>query len=164
MTRTDNHVSLLPGIVYLLTPICLVWAKPRIVMYPPGGSSVADGVKVMRVAQKEAKGFIKEEDWEAAKPTKMRENGRYDAIVEKHRPGWISWDDQFVDELKTTLKAMQVFCLLPVWYMADSGTNTILTNMAGSLTTDSLPNDLMQVRYFSFPSSPLPFHSMLYKP
>ena len=82
---------------------------------------MADGIKVMRVAQHEAKGFIKDKDWEAAKPTKLMESGEYDAIAEKHRPGWISWDDQFVDELKTTIKAMQVFCFMPIWYMADGG-------------------------------------------
>ncbi|KAK5130759.1 hypothetical protein LTR08_001704 [Meristemomyces frigidus] len=135
---------LLPGIVYLLCPLCMVWAKPRITMYPPGGSSVADGAKVVSLVYKDAKRLkANDENWEAVKPTNMVANGKYDAIAAGHKPGWISWDDEFVDELKTTLKAFSVFAIMPIWYMADGGTTTILTNMAGSMTTNSLPNDLL---------------------
>lgn len=137
-------VSLLPGLVYLLTPVCMLWAKPRITMYPPGGSSVADSAKVVRLVYGNLKGLkASDEDWEAAKPTNMRESGKYDVVAANHSTGWISWDDKFVDELKTTLKAFAVFSLMPIWYMADGGTTTVLTNMAGSMTTNGLPNDLL---------------------
>ena len=113
-------------------------------MYPPGGSSVADGAKVVSLVYKEARGVkARDEHWEAVKPSKMMENGKYDVVADRHKPGWISWDDQFVDEMKTTFKAFRVFALMPIWYMADGGTNTILTNMAGSMTTNGLPNDLL---------------------
>lgn len=122
----------------------MMWAKPRITMYPPGGSSVADGAKVVRLVYKNVEGLkTKDEDWEAVKPTKMRESGKYDVVASSHKPGWISWDDTFVDELKITLKAFSVFAIMPIWYMADGGTTTVLTNMAGSMTTNGLPNDLL---------------------
>ncbi|KAL1587632.1 hypothetical protein WHR41_03637 [Cladosporium halotolerans] len=148
-TFTEKHIGfwlayLLPGIVYMLMPICLLWAKPRIIMYPPGGSSVADGIKVIRLVHQRAEHLsTTDADWEAVKPTNLEISGNYDAVASKHRPGWISWDDEFVDELRTTLKAFWVFAFLPLWYMADGGTNTILTNMAGSMTTNGLPNDLL---------------------
>lgn len=113
-------------------------------MYPPGGSTVADGIKVIRLVHQRAKHLsTTDADWEAVKPTSLEISGNYDAIASKHKPGWISWDDEFVDELRTTLKAFWVFAFLPLWYMADGGTNTILTNMAGSMTTNGLPNDLL---------------------
>jgi POT family proton-dependent oligopeptide transporter len=113
-------------------------------MYPPGGSSVADGVKVVRLVHKQAAHLkTTDADWEAVKPTNLEASGQYDTVVAKYKPGWISWDDDFVDELRTTLKAFWVFAFLPLWYMADGGTNTILTNMAGSMTTNGLPNDLL---------------------
>jgi POT family proton-dependent oligopeptide transporter len=137
-------LSLSPGIVYMLMPACLLWAKPRITMYPPGGSSVADGVKIVRLVHKQAAHLkTTDADWEAVKPTNLEASGQYDTVAAKHKPGWISWDDDFVDELRTTLKAFWVFSFLPLWYMADGGTNTILTNMAGSMTTNGLPNDLL---------------------
>lgn len=121
-----------------------MWTKPRIVMFPPGGSSVADATKVVSLVCKEAKSLrTKDEDWEAVKPTNLKNSGKYEEISTKHKPGWISWDDQFVDELRTTLKAFRVFALMPIWYMADGATTTILTNMAGSMTTNGLPNDLL---------------------
>jgi POT family proton-dependent oligopeptide transporter len=113
-------------------------------MYPPGGSSVADGVKVVRLVHKQAAHLkTTDADWEAVKPTNLEASGQYDTVVAKYKPGWISWDDDFVDELRTTLKAFWVFAFLPLWYMADGGTNTIFTNMAGSMTTNGLPNDLL---------------------
>jgi POT family proton-dependent oligopeptide transporter len=128
----------------MLMPICLLWAKPRITMYPPGGSSVADGIKVIRIVHNQASHLKPTEaDWEAAKPTKIKSSSQYEALAAQHKPNWISWDDDFVDELRTTLKAFWVFAFLPLWYMADGGTNTILTNMAGSMTTNGLPNDLL---------------------
>lgn len=139
-----DFLSLLPGLVYMMAPLCMMWAKPRITMYPPGGSSVADGAKVVRLVYKEAKGLMtKDEDWEAVKPTNMMESGTYDVVAARHKAGWISWDDKFVDELRTTLKSLRVFALLPIWYMADGATTTVLTNMAGSMTTNGLPNDLL---------------------
>jgi hypothetical protein len=120
-------LSLSPGIVYMLMPACLLWAKPRITMYPPGGSSVADGVKIVRLVHKQAAHLkTTDADWEAVKPTNLEASGQYDTVAAKHKPGWISWDDDFVDELRTTLKAFWVFSFLPLWYMADGGTNTIL--------------------------------------
>lgn len=114
-------------------------------MYPPGGSSVADGIKVIGLVVKGAKGFkTTDEHWESVKPSQMRQDGTFDNIAEHHKAGWVSWDDKFVDELRTTLKAFWVFSFMPIWYLADGGTTTILTNMAGSLTTNGLPNDLLQ--------------------
>ncbi|TVY47768.1 Peptide transporter [Lachnellula occidentalis] len=135
---------MLPCVVYMFCPLCMLWVKSRIVMYPPGGSSVGDGAKVIGLVYKEAHGFkTKDEHWDAVKPSKMMETGKFDTVGDKHKPDWISWDDKFVDEVRTTLKACRVFALMPIWYMADGGTTTILTNMAGSMTTNGLPNDLL---------------------
>ncbi|ORY25526.1 POT family-domain-containing protein [Naematelia encephala] len=135
---------LLPGIVYMLMPPCLLWVRSRITLYPASGSSVVDATKVTRLAIKHSKALkVTPESWEAVKPSNLRATGEFEALEAKHKPGWISWDDKFVDELKATFRAFRVFIFFPIWYLADGGTNSILTNMAGSMTTNGLPNDLL---------------------
>ena len=126
----------------MFMPIALLWVRKRIVVYPAAGSSVGDAAKVVRLAiQQKGSLRLKEDSWDLAKPSTMRENGEYDIVASKHKAGWISWDDQFVDEVKATVKALRVFILFPFWYMADGGTNSILTSMAGSMTTNGLPSE-----------------------
>ncbi|WWD10490.1 hypothetical protein V865_008626 [Kwoniella europaea PYCC6329] len=135
---------MLPGICFLLQPLALLWARRRITHYPPSGSSVGDSFKVIGQVLKRIKGSKGTGDaWESVKPTNMHANGEFEELAAKHKPGYFSYDDQFVDEVKATLKALRVFILLPAWYLADGGTDSILTNMAGSMTTNGLPNDLL---------------------
>ncbi|WWC61493.1 uncharacterized protein I303_104077 [Kwoniella dejecticola CBS 10117] len=135
---------MLPGICFLLQPLSLLWVRSRITHYPPSGSSVGDAFKVVRlIIQRGRSGHGTEDKWESIKPTNLRASGEYDQIASKHKAGWISFDDQFVDEVKATLKALRVFVFLPAWYLADGGTDSILTNLAGSMTTNGLPNDVL---------------------
>jgi hypothetical protein len=98
--------------------------------------------KVTRLALKRSKGLrVTDDAWESVKPSNLQAHGEVEAIESKHKPRWISWDDQFVDEIKATLRALRVFVFFPVWYMADGGTNSILTSMAGSMTTNGLPSE-----------------------
>ncbi|WWC85153.1 uncharacterized protein L201_000010 [Kwoniella dendrophila CBS 6074] len=135
---------MLPGICFLLQPLSLLWVKKKITHYPPSGSSVGDAFKVIGLVIKRSKGLKGFGDaWESIKPTNLRSSGEYEELASKHKQGWISFDDQFVDEVKSTLKAIRVFIFLPAWYLADGGTDSILTNMAGSMTTNGLPNDIL---------------------
>ncbi|OCF72197.1 hypothetical protein I204_07462 [Kwoniella mangroviensis CBS 8886] len=137
---------MLPGICFLLQPLALLYARKRITHYPPSGSSVGDAFKVLRQVAGRVKGlnFKSADDaWESVKPSNLRAKGEYAQLAAKHKPGYFSYDDQSVDEVKATLKALRVFIFLPAWYLADGGTNSILTNMAGSMTTNGLPNDLL---------------------
>ncbi|WRT66804.1 uncharacterized protein IL334_003767 [Kwoniella shivajii] len=135
---------MLPGFCFLLQPLSLLWVRSRITHFPPSGSSVGDAFKVIGQVLKRGKGLKgTEETWDSLKPSSLRANGEYEQLEATHKPGWISWDDQFVDEVKATLKALRVFVFLPAWYLADGGTDSILTNMAGSMTTNGLPNDIL---------------------
>ena len=51
--------------------------------------------------------------------------------------------DKFVDDLRVTVIACKIFLFQPIWALADGGLNSIITNMAGSMTTNGLPNDLL---------------------
>ncbi|KAJ7084827.1 PTR2-domain-containing protein [Mycena belliarum] len=133
---------LIPGILYILMPVTLVFAYPRLVRLPPQGSVVLDSFKVFRTLFTRAglKGMLKGgENWNVAKPTNIAASG---GLKNKER-GWITWDDDFVDELKRTITACKLFLFLPIFSMAGDGLSTIQNNQGASLTTNGAPNDLL---------------------
>ncbi|KAF7298451.1 PTR2-domain-containing protein [Mycena kentingensis (nom. inval.)] len=133
---------LLPGIVYILMPIVLVIVAPKLVRLPPQGSVVVDAFKVFRTISSRA-GFVGMlkggENWEVAKPTNIAAAGG----LQKKSEGWVTWDDDFVDELKRTLVACKLFLFLPLFSLADDGLGTIQNSQGASLTTNGAPNDLL---------------------
>ncbi|CAK5281057.1 unnamed protein product [Mycena citricolor] len=131
---------LVPGILYMLMPITLVIVYPKLVRLPPQGSVVLDAFRVFRTIFERAglKGMLKGGDnWNLAKPTSFATSD------ELERTSRIRWDDEFVDELKRTIKACKLFLFLPIFSLADGGVSVILANQGASMTTDGAPNDLL---------------------
>nr|GAT56475.1 PTR2-domain-containing protein [Mycena chlorophos] len=133
---------LLPGILYILMPITLVVVYPKLVRLPPQGSVVLDAFKVFKTIFSRAgfRGMIKGgENWNVAKPSNIAASGGL-----KNKPAtWLTWDDDFVDELKRTIAACKLFLFLPIFSIADGGLGTIQNNQGASLTTNGAPNDLL---------------------
>lgn len=70
--------------------------------------------------------------WENAKPSFARRND------------WFTWDDEFVNDVRQTLRACQVAAFLPIYWSANMQLGTNLVSMASTLRTDGIPNDLLQ--------------------
>ncbi|KAJ7184518.1 PTR2-domain-containing protein [Mycena filopes] len=133
---------LLPGIIYMLMPIALVIVYPKLVRVPPQGSVVLDALKVFKTLFTRAGflGMIKGGDnWNVAKPSNIEAVGG----LKNKNTAWITWDDDFVDELKRTIVACKLFLFLPIFNIADDGISTIQNNQGASLTTNGAPNDLL---------------------
>ncbi|KAF7294596.1 PTR2-domain-containing protein [Mycena indigotica] len=133
---------LLPGILYILMPITLVVVYSKLVRLPPQGSVVLDSFKVFKTLHERAgfKGMMKGGDnWNVAKPSNIEAAGG----LKTKKAGWITWDDEFVDELKRTIVACKLFLFLPIFSLADDGLGTIQNNQGASLRTDGAPNDLL---------------------
>ena len=105
----------LPTAVFLLCPIILWIGRNRYARSPPTGSVLATAFRLWRFAARgkwslnpvktyrnlSAPGF-----WENAKPSKLS--------VET-RPAWMTFDDQWVDEVQRGVKACAVFCWFPIY-------------------------------------------------
>ncbi|KAJ7348907.1 PTR2-domain-containing protein [Mycena albidolilacea] len=133
---------LLPGILYMIMPIALVIVYPRLVRLPPQGSVVLESFKVFRTLFSRAgfTGILKgRENWNVAKPSNIEAAGG----LKNKSTGWVTWDDDFVDELKRTIVACKLFLFLPIFNIADDGISTIQNNQGASLTTNGAPNDLL---------------------
>lgn len=135
---------LTPGIFYLIMPVGLLWVQSRLILYPPKGAETLDAfkaIKVMWTRAGVATGFKGgDELWDQAKPSVIAkdESPKSQGLLSR-----INWDDKFVDDLRITVIACKIFLFQPIWALADGGLNSIITNMAGSMTTNGLPNDLL---------------------
>ena len=138
---------LLPGILYMLMPIVLAIGYKRLYKAPPQGSVLVETMKVFRVLlgnggwkKMLSKAKTPEGDsafWVRAKPSYIRETeGSVD--LEK-----VFWDDKFVDEIKQSIYACQVFLVTPIFVLADGGIGNQLNDMSVAMTLDGAPNDLI---------------------
>ena len=57
--------------------------------------------------------------------------------------GQVFWDDRFVDEIKQSIHACQVFLLIPFFSMADGGIGNSLNSMSTAMVLNGAPNDLI---------------------
>jgi hypothetical protein len=102
----------LPTVVFLLCPIVLFLGRNRYVRSPPTGSVLATALRLWRYAARgrwslnpvtcvrrlRASGF-----WDDAKPSAVEKR-------EGSKPTWMTFDDQWVDEVRRGLAACAVFC------------------------------------------------------
>ncbi|KAJ7266315.1 PTR2-domain-containing protein [Mycena rebaudengoi] len=118
---------LVPGILYGLMPIVLVIVYPKLVRLPPQGSVVLDAFKVFNTLFSRAGlgGMLKGGDnWNVAKPSNIEAAGG----LPKKKAGWVTWDDDFVDELKRTIVACRLFLFLPIFSITNGAPNDLLQN------------------------------------
>ncbi|OJJ45859.1 hypothetical protein ASPZODRAFT_152832 [Penicilliopsis zonata CBS 506.65] len=131
---------LLPGLVYLLMPVILLFAYKRTVKVPPQGNVLGDVFRVLRVSFGEH-GFrrLGSQAWfDAAKPSILARQGVHTI---RGRP--ISWTDEFVEDVRRTVIACQIFAFYPLYALNDNGVGTIQNAQGGSMTKRGAPNDLI---------------------
>jgi POT family proton-dependent oligopeptide transporter len=104
----------LPTIVFLLCPIILLIGRNRYARSPPTGSVLASAMRLLRYASrgrwslnpiKMIHNFNAPDFWESVKPSRLGDR----------RPRWMTFDDQWVDEVKRGFKACAVFCWYPIY-------------------------------------------------
>jgi len=123
---------LLPTIVYMILPPLLWYLKPRLLLKPPGGSDLGNVFRVLGLAIKGG-GLTKigrDGFWDSAKPSV---NGRTD----------LGWDDQFVRDVQRTFQAAGIFCFFPIFNINDGGLGAAADALSVMLTTNGVPNDLL---------------------
>jgi len=147
---------LIPSAVFLCTPVVLLASYKLYYKVPPKGSIVLEVMSATKIASG-ASGFWKNpfkktngSMWEYAKPTyyltrsEKGEQPRQLTDVERRRASRIVWDDAFVDEVKRTLRACQIFLFYPLYWISYNQITTNLVSMAGTMTLNGTPNDLIQ--------------------
>ncbi|KAF8574983.1 PTR2-domain-containing protein [Ramaria rubella] len=151
-TELEHNVGfwasfILPTIVFLGTPIVLIAANKTYHKVPPRGSIVVETYRVWRIA---LRGFwtnpikyLKESRstgvWNRAKPSFVLGDAQA-----RDKNGWLIWDDAFVDEVKRTAKACQIFLFYPLYWISYNQITTNLISMAADMSLHGVPNDLFE--------------------
>jgi dipeptide/tripeptide permease len=131
---------LLPGIIYLLLPTLLLVLYKRLITTPPGGSQLTNFFKVIGISIKRNGiwKFGRRNYLDVAKPSDLAGQG---ITTIKGKP--ITWTDGFVEDVRRSLEACQIFLFFPIFFLNDGGIGNIQTSQGGSMTTNGAPNDIL---------------------
>ncbi|KAI0746828.1 oligopeptide transporter [Daedaleopsis nitida] len=133
----------LPTAVFLLCPIVLWIGRNSYTRSPPQGSVFSKAIRIWRTAMKGKwsanpvtviKNMSAPEFWETAKPSKYQG---------EEKPSWMTFDDQWVDEVKRGFKACRVFVWYPIYWLTYNQLTQNLTSQAATMNTHGLPNDIL---------------------
>lgn len=132
-----------PGILYAISPFILFWCSRRLYKAPPQGSVFLECCSVVKVCFQNGNWkllFKRSKEvsfWDAARPSVIHER---DGQVDTQK---VFWDDRFVDEIRESIKACQVFFLIPIFQLADGGIGAMENAMSAAMRLDGAPNDVM---------------------
>ncbi|WVR06638.1 hypothetical protein IAU60_003670 [Kwoniella sp. DSM 27419] len=110
---------LIPGVIFLAMPFLLRIVQPHLVTAPPPSSSA------LVDAYEQAKTLI---------PTAGVSAKLEDGTDSSQAGG---------SEMKGVIQALKLFSLFVVYNIADGGLNTLVTSLAGCMTTNGVPNDFL---------------------
>lgn len=117
---------LLPTILFAACPVILLIMKKRYTLSPPTGSVLGKFFKMFGMAMRgnwlsllNPSKFRRQFTWDVVRPSR---------IPETQRPGWMTYDDEWVDEVRRGLKACKVFLFMPIFFLAyNQMTNNLTT-------------------------------------
>jgi len=124
-------------------PPVLWYGWRRLIKFGPQGSVVVETFRVIkaclanggwRSAWKGGDNF-----WNRAKPSVIESEGMF----QEKKKGWLTWDDEFVDEVRRSISACKIFLLIPIFAIADGGFGSVQTSQAASMRANGVPNDLI---------------------
>jgi dipeptide/tripeptide permease len=140
---TEKYVGwwlsfLLPLLLYLPLLPLLWWLKPRLVLYPPGGSDLGNVFRILGICFRRGglKKMFKKNGgfFEAAKPSVIAQSGHHIDVP---------WNDEFVVDVRRTFQATGIFCFFPLQYINDNGLGGSANALSTMLTTNGVPNDVI---------------------
>lgn len=106
----------------------LVLGRKQYVDRPPDGTVVLDSFKAVGL-------MIRHRNMDAAKPSWLAQNKASKTV---------SWDDNFVEELKRALVGCKVFTIYPIYWVCYGQFSNNFVTQAGQMAGHGIPNDLMQ--------------------
>ncbi|KAF3319444.1 hypothetical protein TWF173_000073 [Orbilia oligospora] len=148
MVYAEHYVGfylsyLLPTIMFIFCPLIMVICRKKYVRTPATYSVLSRSMQLMAFASRGKwsinpvrtyKNLTDGGFWENAKPSKVPAN---------ERPKWMTFDDQWVDEVSRGIKACKVFLWYPLYWITYNQINGNLTSQAAVMDTKGLPNDIL---------------------
>jgi len=109
--------------------LCAVYSTTKFyIVTPPKGSVIIHAAGVLWIASRN--GW----DFESAKSSSQGANGHGREF---------EWEDDFVDEVRQTVRASRLFAYFPIFWTAYSQMLTNFVSQAGTMETHGIPNDIL---------------------
>ncbi|KAL4878217.1 PTR2-domain-containing protein [Aspergillus karnatakaensis] len=131
---------LLPTIMFCFSPLVLYLCRNKYYLVPPTGSVYTQAYRLIRLAcSKHWRGtfpLLKKNGtpfWDTVKPSTLGSD----------RPTWMTFDDEWVDEVARGLKACRVFLWYPLYWLAYNQMLNNLTSQAATMELNGVPNDII---------------------
>ncbi|KAF8003742.1 hypothetical protein HF325_001190 [Metschnikowia pulcherrima] len=129
-----------PMIMYLFLPFILFYLQNKLVLETPQGSVLTNAWRIFRVTF--SGNFIarwrNNTLWEYARPSNMVARGR--TVYKKGKE--ITWDDQWVLDIRQTVDACKIFVYFVMFNLTDGGIGNAQNAQAGAMVLNGVPNDL----------------------
>jgi POT family proton-dependent oligopeptide transporter len=133
---------LLPTLVLCLCPMVIYACRNKYNRTPPTGSTISKAMKLI--------GMIFSQRW-SWNPLQCRRNfkqaGVWDSVkpsaLGTSKPGWMTFDDAWVDEVRRGILACKVFLWFPLYWLAYNQMTNNLTSQAATMKLGGVPNDIV---------------------
>ncbi|KAI0441253.1 POT family protein [Xylaria telfairii] len=133
----------LPTVLFFFCPFVLIVFKNKYVRRPPTGSVIGKFFSLIFLGMKgrwSANPIIL---WKNIREPGFFERIKPSNIPESERPAWMTFDDNWVDEVRRGIKACQVFFLYPIYWLPYNQLNSNLISQAATLVLGGVPNDVI---------------------
>lgn len=135
---------LLPTLMFCLCPMVLWACRNKYNLRPPTGSVYSNSFRVWMLAMNgrwtlnpvawfKKSELTDQEYWDRVKPSRLGDA----------KPTWMTFDDQWVDEVRRGLKACKVFLWYPLYWLAYNQMLNNLTSQAATMKLGGVPNDII---------------------
>jgi POT family proton-dependent oligopeptide transporter len=148
MTYTEKYVGFwlawtLPTLVYCICPAIMFWGRNKYKRTPPQGSVLIKALRIWIYAQRGRWSLNPLSTWKRLHDGTMWESVKPSNIEPSRRPSWMTFDDQWVDEVRRGFAACAVFTWYPLFWICYNQTNNNLTSQAALMQLNGLPNDVI---------------------
>ncbi|KAF8537280.1 MFS peptide transporter [Trichophaea hybrida] len=133
----------LPTIMFLFCPMIMYACRNRYERSPPTGSVTSKAFKLWILAMKGRwslspiatyKSLHAADFWDRVKPSN---------IPASSRPSWMTFDDEWVDQVRRGLLACKVFLWYPIYWLSYNQMTNNLTSQAATMELHGVPNDIL---------------------
>ncbi|KAJ5587998.1 uncharacterized protein N7459_003763 [Penicillium hispanicum] len=134
---------LLPTIMFCLCPTVLFLCRNKYYLVPPTGSVYSQAFRLWGLAMKGRWSFNPIRLFQRS----ANANDFWDHVKPSHlgaeKPQWMTFDDEWVDEVRRGLKACKVFLWYPLYWLAYNQMLNNLTSQAATMHLGGVPNDVI---------------------
>ncbi|KAI3317292.1 POT family protein [Xylariaceae sp. AK1471] len=133
----------LPTVLFVFCPIVLLVFKNKYVRRPPTGSVIGKFFGLLGLGMRGRWSANPVRFWKNIREPGFFERVKPSNIPESERPAWMTFDDNWVDEVRRGIKACQVFLLFPIYWLPYNQLNSNLTSQAATMVLGGVPNDVI---------------------